>query len=162
LSKSHCFCSPPDICANGTFEVGGKPVRLDAIDIAPQQVRAETVDARVDQVHLQLLQRGGGLAPLPMAALQVLHAGSFGLVHLGTMGFLARAVPVQLSASAQSLFSMMAYGICTGLATLAAGPLYQAVQGHAYLLSVGLSLVAAGLMLILRRRWHGEVLFEIR
>ncbi len=102
------------------------------------------------------------LAPLPMAALQVLHAGSFGLVHLGTMGFLARAVPVQLSASAQSLFSMMAYGICTGLATLAAGPLYQAVQGHAYLLSVGLSLVAAGLMLILRRRWHGEVLFEIR
>ena len=38
-----------------------------------------------------------------LPALQILHAASFGAAHLGMMGFLARAVPRELAATAQGV-----------------------------------------------------------
>ncbi len=97
--------------------------------------------------------------PITAAALQVLHAGSFGLVHLGTMQFLTRAVPLGLAATAQSLFAVAAFGLATGAVTFAAGPLFDAVAGYAYLLSAALSAAGLVLTLALAKIWNGDILF---
>ena len=51
-----------------------------------------------------------------LPALQILHAASFGAAHLGAMGFLARAVPRELAATAQGLVAT-ASGIVKASAT---------------------------------------------
>lgn len=93
-----------------------------------------------------------------LCLMQVLHAGTFGLAHLGTMFFIARAVPPEVSASAQGVQSTAAGGIGLGLATLASGPLYARVGGDAYLAMAGLSVLAALAALALMRRWDGRIL----
>jgi PPP family 3-phenylpropionic acid transporter len=86
-----------------------------------------------------------GLVPwLPgVIALQLLHAGTFGASHLGAMYFMARTVPPGAAASAQSLYAALSAGLGSGLVMLAAGPLYAAYGGRAYLFMALLS--AAGL-----------------
>jgi MFS transporter, PPP family, 3-phenylpropionic acid transporter len=86
------------------------------------------------------------------AGLQLLHALTFGAVHLGAMHFLARQAPPAAAASAQSLYAAVSSGFGSGLVMLAAGALYAAYGGHAYPFMALLS--AAGLcgVLWLRRR----------
>jgi PPP family 3-phenylpropionic acid transporter len=86
-----------------------------------------------------------GLAPglAPAAALQLLHAFTFGASHLGAMHMLARSVPPGAGASAQSLYSALSAGLGSGLVMLAAGALYAAYGGQAYPFMALLS--AAGL-----------------
>jgi PPP family 3-phenylpropionic acid transporter len=86
-----------------------------------------------------------GVAPGlgPAALLQVLHALTFGASHLGAMYFMARTVPPAAAASAQSLYAGLSTGIGSGLVMLAAGRLYAAFGGEAYLFMAMLS--AAGL-----------------
>jgi len=86
-----------------------------------------------------------GLAPGlgAAAALQLLHACTFGASHLGAMYFMARTVPPAAAASAQSLYAGLSTGIGSGLVMLAAGRLYAAFGGEAYLFMAALS--AAGL-----------------
>jgi len=85
------------------------------------------------------------------AALQLLHALTFGASHLGAMHFMARRVPLGAAASAQSLYSALSAGFGSGLVMLAAGALYAAYGGQAYPFMALLS--AAGLcgVLWLRR-----------
>jgi MFS transporter, PPP family, 3-phenylpropionic acid transporter len=85
------------------------------------------------------------------AALQLLHALTFGASHLGAMHFMARRVPAGAAASAQSLYSALSAGFGSGLVMLAAGALYAAYGGQAYPFMALLS--AAGLcgVLWLRR-----------
>ncbi|MDK9720204.1 MAG: MFS transporter [Rhodospirillales bacterium] len=76
-------------------------------------------------------------------AVQTLHALTFGAFHLGAMHYLARNIPVSLSARAQGLYSSSVTGIAQGAGMLAAGPLYHALGGHAFLtmaLSSGLGI----------------------
>ena len=86
-----------------------------------------------------------GLLPwLPfVAALQLLHALTFGASHLGAMHFLSRAVPPQAAASAQTVYAAISSGLGSGLVMAAAGGLYANYGGHAYLFMAVLS--AAGL-----------------
>ena len=93
-----------------------------------------------------------GLIPgLPAAAaLQVLHALTFGASHLGAMYLLARSVPPAAAASAQSLYAALSAGFGSGLVMLAAGALYAAYGGQAYLFMALLS--AGGLAGIWRLR----------
>jgi PPP family 3-phenylpropionic acid transporter len=77
------------------------------------------------------------------AGLQLLHALTFGASHLGAMHFMARTVPPAAAASAQSLYAGLSTGIGSGLVMLAAGRLYAAFGGEAYLFMAVLS--AAGL-----------------
>ncbi|MGE5269632.1 MAG: MFS transporter [Thiohalocapsa sp.] len=77
------------------------------------------------------------------AALQVLHAGTFGASHLGAMYFIARNVPPGAAASAQSLYAALSAGLGSGIVMLAAGALYAAYGGLAYPFMAILS--AAGL-----------------
>ncbi len=85
------------------------------------------------------------------AALQLLHALTFGASHLGAMHFMARNVPPGAAASAQSLYAALSAGLGSGLVMLAAGALYAAYGGHAYPFMALLS--AAGLcgVLLLKR-----------
>lgn len=77
------------------------------------------------------------------AALQILHAGTFGASHLGAMHFMARTVPPHAAASAQSLYAALSAGLGSGLVMLAAGWLYTGFGGYAYPFMALLS--AAGL-----------------
>jgi PPP family 3-phenylpropionic acid transporter len=110
--------------------------------------------ARFGPVGLMALGGGAGilrwsltatLSWLPsIAALQLLHAFTFGASHLGAMHFLSRAVPLAAAASAQSLYSALSSGLGSGLVMVLAGALYAAYGGEAYLFMAILS--AAGLL----------------
>jgi MFS transporter, PPP family, 3-phenylpropionic acid transporter len=84
-------------------------------------------------------------------ALQLLHALTFGATHLGAMNYLSRTVPPGAAASAQALYSGASAGIGGGLVMFAAGSLYAAYGGHAYLFMAGLS--ALGLAGVARLAW---------
>lgn len=75
------------------------------------------------------------------AALQLLHALTFGATYLGAMHFLSRRVPPSAAASAQTLFAAASSGLGGGLVMAAAGTLYAAYGGRAYLAMAALSAV---------------------
>ncbi|MDP2800512.1 MAG: MFS transporter [Phreatobacter sp.] len=81
--------------------------------------------------------------------LQILHAAGFGLVHLGTMSYLAARLPAHQRASGQGTVSV-AIGGAMALATLIAGYLYARIGASAYL-AMG-ALCAAGLVVTLIAR----------
>jgi PPP family 3-phenylpropionic acid transporter len=93
-----------------------------------------------------------GLMPGLAAALvlQPLHALTFGASHLGAMYMLARSVPPSAAVSAQSLYAALSAGLGSGLVMLAAGALYAAFGGQAYLFMALLS--AGGLVGVWRLR----------
>ena len=76
--------------------------------------------------------------------LQLLHGLTFGAAHIGAMYFMARTVPPGAAASAQSLYAAVSAGLGGGFVMLAAGALYSAYGGQAYLFMALLS--AAGLV----------------
>jgi len=97
------------------------------------------------------LLRWGGLAataePAALAALQVLHAATFGAAHLGAMHFISRETPTGNHGTAHGLYAAATGGLGMGLALLAAGPLYDAAGLGAYHAMQAMSL-AAGLLVI--------------
>jgi len=78
-----------------------------------------------------------------IAALQLLHALTFGASYLGAMHFLLRAVPASAAGSAQTIYAAVSSGLGGGLVMMAAGGLYASYGGRAYLFMAVLS--AAGL-----------------
>jgi MFS transporter, PPP family, 3-phenylpropionic acid transporter len=80
----------------------------------------------------------GALLPL----LQCLHALSFGATHLGTLGFIARAAPAGLAATAQGYIAISS-GAVMAAATGLSGLLYARFGGVAYAAMV--LIAAAGL-----------------
>ena len=87
--------------------------------------------------------RWGAMAFDPPIALllplQLLHAASFGAAHLGAMGFLARAVPRELAATAQGLVATVS-GIVMASATGLSGLIYAASGSFAYLAMAAMGL----------------------
>jgi MFS transporter, PPP family, 3-phenylpropionic acid transporter len=110
--------------------------------------------ARFGPVGLMMLGGAAGilrwslsslLTGLPsIAALQLLHALTFGASHLGAMHFLSRTVRPTAAASAQSIYAAVSSGLGSGLAMLLAGALYADYGGRAYLFMAVLS--AAGVL----------------
>jgi PPP family 3-phenylpropionic acid transporter len=86
---------------------------------------------------------------------QTLHALTFGAAHLAAMHFIARAVPVEISASAQSLYSAIAMGVVAGGSLMAAGVLYAAAGGAAFHAMSALALAGGIAALALSRLWAG-------
>ncbi|MBK8173836.1 MAG: MFS transporter [Rhodospirillales bacterium] len=64
--------------------------------------------------------------------LQALHALSFGAAHLGAMHWISRNIAPALSASAQSLYSAVVFGLFLGTMIYAAGLGYATLAGQAY------------------------------
>ncbi|MEA3028396.1 MAG: transporter, family, 3-phenylpropionic acid transporter, partial [Alphaproteobacteria bacterium] len=88
-----------------------------------------------------------------LPALQILHAASFGAAHLGMMGFLARAVPRELAATAQG-FAATWSGIVNASATVASGFLYAASGSLAYLAMAAMALAGLASALYAGRLWR--------
>jgi len=80
---------------------------------------------------------------------QALHALTFGATHLGAIHFIARAVPPQHSATAQSLYAAVVSGVGMGAGLLLAGRLYDAFSGAAYLYMAGAAAAGAVLALVI-------------
>ena len=85
---------------------------------------------------------------------QALHAFSFGAAHLAAIHFIARAVPPDLSATAQSLYGGVVMGLGLGVLLLASGWLYEVHGGGAYHAMAACSLLGAvfAVMIALRQR----------
>lgn len=94
-----------------------------------------------------------GIEP-PLAvlfAVQALHAGSFGLTHLGTMHFIRENVPAHMRNSVQGLFSALNGGILLSATMWSSGPLYGLLGGQAYFVMAFYAAIALGLALVLKR-----------
>ncbi len=85
-----------------------------------------------------------------LPALQLLHAASFGATHLGTMGFLARAVPRPFAATAQGTLATVS-GIVSATAMATSGLVYAASGSLAYLVMAGMALAGLACALFASR-----------
>lgn len=116
---------------------------------------------RLGPAGLLALAAAGGLVrwttlavttTLPALVLvQVLHAATFAAAHLGAMYFITGRAPHGLQATAQGTYSAASGGVGMGLAMLAAGGLYDAVAGRAFLAMAAMSLAALLLLVLLMR-----------
>lgn len=126
------------------------------------------VVARVGPARLILLACAAGVlrwavmgmgTSLPaLAAVQILHAMTFGCAHLGAMHFMQRAAPPGLSVRAQTLYTSLTMGVAPGLSMLVSGRLYEAAGGLSFAVMAALSLIGALLAQALVARWDGGVL----
>lgn len=91
--------------------------------------------------------------------LQILHGATYGATHLGAIYFLARSVPDSAAGTAQAFYGACAAGVATGAATLASGPLYEALQGQGYSVMAGIAGVGLVSALLVQSRWGGGVLW---
>lgn len=87
-------------------------------------------------------------AALPL--LQVLHAASFAATHLGAMGFLARAVPREIAATAQGTLTTVS-GIVMAAATGLSGLVYAVSGSLAYLMMAAMALAGLACALTAKR-----------
>lgn len=85
------------------------------------------------------------IGALGFAAIQALHGFSYGAAFLGNQHAIARAVPDELTASAQGLYLMVSGLLMAGMTALA-GPLYASLGPHAFLLMTALPLTALVLL----------------
>jgi MFS transporter, PPP family, 3-phenylpropionic acid transporter len=88
--------------------------------------------------------------------IQALHTLTFAMGHLGTIAFIARAVPDRDAAAAQGATSAMAVGAVMALATALAALLYPALGGLTYGVSAACSAIGLGFAWWLARAWRGE------
>lgn len=93
---------------------------------------------------------------------QALHGLTFGAAHLAAIHFISDAVPEKAAGTAQGLYAAFAAGIAMGTAIAAAGPLYAALGGRAFLVMAGVGLIAAVGAFILKCVWRGKLLIELR
>ncbi len=91
-----------------------------------------------------------------LIALQALHGLTFGAAHLAAMHFIARAIPANLTATAQSLNTAIAGGVIMAGAMAGAGWLYSSFAGHAFLAMTVLALASAVLAFALGRVWRNQ------
>ena len=84
--------------------------------------------------------------------LQTLHALSFGAAHLGAMHWIGRNVEPALSATAQSLYAAIVFGLFLGGLLYAAGLLYARFDGAAFLPMAAAGLAGALMAMPLLRR----------
>jgi len=93
-----------------------------------------------------------------LVVLQVLHAGTFAACHLGAMGFIQRALPASGVALGQSVYYALGTGATQAIVFQLAGLLYARVGQHAFLAMAAISTLGLAAMVLLSRRWKGEVL----
>jgi MFS transporter, PPP family, 3-phenylpropionic acid transporter len=100
--------------------------------------------------------------PLPaLIAIQFLHGVTFSVPHLGAMYFILAATPPRLSATAQSLYGVVAISLASSLALLPASHFYAAWGGRTYLLMSAMSAAALLFVVPLARNWNGRRLTEV-
>jgi PPP family 3-phenylpropionic acid transporter len=86
---------------------------------------------------------------------QALHGLTFGAAHIAAMHFLLRAVPVELSGTAQSLYAGPGVAVTTGIAVIVAGWLFPSGGGSAFYAMTATAILAGVAWLALVRSWDG-------
>ena len=86
---------------------------------------------------------------LLVALVQVLHALTFGAMHLGAMRVLA-GMPLHQAATAQTLHASVGVGLAFGVLTFGSGQLYARAGGQAFWAMAALCALAVPLALALR------------
>lgn len=81
---------------------------------------------------------------------QTLHAGSFGLTHLGTMHYIRERVPASMRNTAQGLYSVLSSGVLMSGTMWASGALYAGLGGGAFYVMAAIAALACGLALLLK------------
>ena len=84
--------------------------------------------------------------PAALAAVQVLHAGTFAMQHLSAMTVLTRTVPPRRAAGAQALHAALGLSAPTGLLIWLSGLAYAQIGGAVFLLMAAIG--GSGLMLV--------------
>jgi len=87
-----------------------------------------------------------------LTGVQLLHALTFGAMHLGAMHFISRAVSLDLSATAQSLYGASAFGVGTGVTLLFVGSFYEAFVGGAFFIMTLMAIFGTLFALLLKRQ----------
>lgn len=129
-----------------------------AREVRPDLIMA--IGATGAAIRWMLISTGPSLPVL--FAVQTLHALSFAATYIGAIEFIDRAVPRGLANTAMTLNSTLGVGAITGVATVAAGYLYEGRgAGAAYLLMAAMATASALLALSLLRVWRGKALFEL-
>jgi len=149
----------------GSIAIGALSALAVIAEIALFAVSRRLPAAMSGPTMLILIGAAGGLvrwiamAADPPAALlpllQCLHALSFAATHLGAMGFLNRAAPTGLAATAQGHYAI-ATGVSMSLATAASGPLYAGCGSLGYGVMALIALAGGALALHAHRRWQPE------
>lgn len=88
--------------------------------------------------------------------LQLLHAFSFGLVHLGAMFFISEVIDPSLGGTAQGLLATFAAGIIMGVLVMVSGPLYETIGVLGYLVMMVCSLASCALSFYFYKVWDGK------
>ncbi len=102
-----------------------------------------------------------GLSPgLPvLIALQCLHAATFACTYLGSVAFLAKAVPSSLTATSMTIVASLGIGAMTGLGAVVVGQIFTREEPF---ISYGLMGVMAALAIVsalaLAQRWDGGLI----
>jgi PPP family 3-phenylpropionic acid transporter len=91
-------------------------------------------------------------APLWIALVNWMHAGSFGLLFLGSLRFIRTRIASELQATAQGLLGAASSGVCTALATHLSGRWYRSDRGDAFFAMCGFAVLGGALTWCLRRR----------
>lgn len=103
---------------------------------------------------------GTSIDPLALAAVQWMHCLTFTATHLGTMYFIQRSIPAELSGRAQAIYSACSSGLNFGIFLPITGLLYERLGGgDAFLVMSGLSALGLVLATFLLRRWTGGPIF---
>jgi PPP family 3-phenylpropionic acid transporter len=71
--------------------------------------------------------------------LQVLHGLTYGATHIGAVHWMSERIPQAQAGTAQAIYAAVTHGIAMGAATIAAGSLYAAWAGGAYLAMAAVS-----------------------
>ena len=91
-----------------------------------------------------------------LVGLQALHALSFAAAYLAGLELVDRTVPDDAHTAAQTVSSALSSGVVIGLATLAAGPLYDRVGSGGYLAMAGVA-AAGGVVALLGARGRSAI-----
>ncbi len=126
------------------------------------------VASRLGPVRLMLLGAAAGIVRwgvlgsstdlATIAAVQWLHGLTFAATHLGAMHFLARAIPREHSATAQTLYAAVGVGVLMGIAMIVSGEIYSALAGAAFHAMAVMSMLGGLAGLVLARVWRGAAL----
>ncbi|MDP5292330.1 3-phenylpropionate MFS transporter [Oceanimonas sp. CHS3-5] len=77
---------------------------------------------------------------------QLLHAGSFGLSHLGAVRFISRELDEAAVFGAQALYASISLGMVSGILLMVSGQLFEGLGGHTFWLMAALVLPVAWLL----------------
>lgn len=120
---------------------------------------------RLGPVRLLALAAAGGVirwivlgtttSLIALFAVQILHALTFAAAHMAAMHFLVRAVAVEFSATAQSVYSGLAMGAVMGLTMMVSGWMFENFGGAAFYAMAAMSGASLAVTLLLARTWRG-------